>query len=375
MNKYIVEKKRINFNKIFLLSDLHFGIRSNSLEWLNNFKEFFRNIYIPWLKENIEEGDILFILGDWFDNRQLLDILVMNISIDLVDELSDILPVYFITGNHDIYKKKDTDVHSLRAFQHIQNVEIFEKPLIIENNISSILILPWINDKVEEEKYAEKNSDRAKYIFAHTDLAGFKYENGKEIFKGAELTSYNYERVISGHIHKRQSNDDSIGVYLGSPYHTKRSDIGNQKGTYIFHPKNNKLTFKKNDYSPIFQKITLSALLDKTLKECYDIFANNYSDIIIPDKYIHLFNLPKFINLLQGCPYKKIEAISEKQKIEDDESAIINGDSTKDILTLVEESIDDIDETNYNLHYRDYKTKLKELNSKYYKKVQEKNEE
>ncbi|MFW6281447.1 MAG: metallophosphoesterase [bacterium] len=372
MNRYIVGEKEIPFNKIFLLSDLHFGIRSNSTEWLDNFKDFFQRFYIPWVKENVENGDILFVLGDWFDNRQLLDILVMNISIDIVGELSKILPVYFITGNHDIYKKKDTDVHSLRAFKFINNVEIFEKPIIIKNNNASILLLPWIGDRKEEEEYAKKNVNRADYIFAHTNLSGFKYDNGKEIFKGSDLVSFNYKRVISGHIHKRQL-DNNKGIYIGSPYHTKRSDIGNQKGVYIFYPKDNKLKFKENNYSPIYQKIPLTTILDKTLKECYDIFSNNYSDIIIPDEFIHLFSLPKFIDLLKDCPYKKIEAVGERQKIDDDESIIINGESTKDILTLIEETIDEVDQTKYNLDYRNCKSKLKKLNKEYYKKVQEEN--
>ncbi len=114
--EYEVQTEHINYNNIFLISDLHFGVRANSLEWLQNQLDFFYKIYIPYLKENKKEGDILFILGDWFDNRQLLDINVMNKSIDLIFDLADIMPTYFLTGNHDIYKKHDTDVNSLAAF-------------------------------------------------------------------------------------------------------------------------------------------------------------------------------------------------------------------------------------------------------------------
>ena len=66
LKQYKVETEEIQYKRIFLLSDLHFGVRANSLEWLENQKSFFRNFYIPYLKNNVQEGDILFILGDWF---------------------------------------------------------------------------------------------------------------------------------------------------------------------------------------------------------------------------------------------------------------------------------------------------------------------
>jgi len=183
--EYEVPTIKIPYKRIFLISDLHFGVRANSIEWIENQLNFFYKFYIPYLKERYKEGDTLFILGDWFDNRQLLDINVMNKSIDLIFDLADILPVYFMTGNHDIYKKNDTDVNSLAAFRFIPNVTIFEEPVIISNDKSKILVLPWIGNGEKEEAYAKSN--KTDYIFAHTDIAGFKYDNGFSIKKGARL--------------------------------------------------------------------------------------------------------------------------------------------------------------------------------------------
>ena len=138
LKKFKLENQEILYKRIFLLADLHFGVRANSLEWLENQIDFFKSFYIPYLKKNVKKGDILFILGDWFDNRQLLDIYVMNTSIDIVIDLSEILPVYFITGNHDIYKKYDTDVNSIVAFRYIPNVTIYEKPAIITDKNTAL---------------------------------------------------------------------------------------------------------------------------------------------------------------------------------------------------------------------------------------------
>jgi len=355
-----VPLEQLDFKNIFLLSDLHFGVRANSLEWLQNHHRYFKEFYIPYLKKNVKEGDILFILGDWFDNRQLLDIYVMNTSINIVMEISEIIPIHFITGNHDIYKKYDTDVNSIVAFKYIPNVTIYEKPVVLTNGQSKILILPWIGDQEQEENYVKDND--LDYVFAHTNIAGFKYDNNRHIHKGARFTDIKgIKKLFSGHIHKRQEFQQFI--YVGSPYHTKRSDISNQKGVYIFSPDTNKHVFTPNTFSPVFLRIPLDTILELTLREAEKVFHNNYSDIIVPDKYIHLFNLTKFIDLLEDCDYKKIETVGERIKIDDELNELAEGLDIKDILTLLEMSIDEL------AHQMEVLVKLKVLNKKYYERA------
>jgi len=274
-------------------------------------------------------------------------------------ELSEILPIHFITGNHDIYKKYDTDVNSIVAFKYIPNVTIYEKPILVTNGKSKILVLPWIGDQELEENYVKDND--LDYVFAHTNIAGFKYDNNRHIHKGARFTDIKgIKKLFSGHIHKRQEFQQFI--YIGSPYHTKRSDISNQKGVYVFNPDKNKHVFTPNTFSPTFQRIPLETILELTLKEASKIFHNNYSDIIVPNKYIHLFNLTKFIDLLEDCDYKKIETVGER-KIEDELSDVMDGVDIKDILTLLEMSIDEL------AHHMKVLVKLKVLNNIYYERA------
>jgi len=362
LSQYELPSQYIDYSNIHLISDLHFGIRANSLEWLQNQLQFFDEFYIPYLKYNVKPNDILFILGDFFDNRQLLDINVLNASINILIELSNILPIFLLVGNHDCYKKNNTDVNSLRILKYINNVTVFETPTIISNGTSHILILPWIGDKEKEENYAKANSNKAQYIFAHTDITGLKYDNGKIISRGTNLQDINgYKKIFSGHIHKRQE----IGhlYYIGSPYHTKRSDVGNQKGIYTFNPNDNTYKFIENNMSSVFQKIKLEDLIEWTLEYASKILENNYTDIIVPDKYIHLFNLTKFIELLKDCKYKKIEVVGEKSKIDDNIAGIIEGENIKDILTLLELSLNDLQLQTETL------SKLKLLNKQYYNKA------
>jgi len=359
IEEYSALTKEVKFNKIFLLSDLHFGIRGNSLEWLQNQIQFFKEFYIPFLKENVKKDDILFILGDIHDNRQLIDINVLNNTISLIEELSKIIRVYILTGNHDIYKKFDTDINSLVSFKYIKNVFIIEKPTIITNGDSDILVLPWIGDKDAEEKWIKNN--KADYIFLHADIYGFKYDNGKEINKGVNFSTVKVKRVFGGHIHKRQESEKLI--YIGSPYHTKRSDIGNQKGVYIFDPSKNEYKFFENKISPIFQRVHLDSILDLTIDDVVKIFSNNYTDIIVPDKWIHLFNLTKFIELLSNCNYKKIETINERKQVSSEISDILDDVDIRDIPTLLNLSIKELKQEDKILE------KLQELNKKYYEKA------
>jgi UDP-2,3-diacylglucosamine pyrophosphatase LpxH len=358
--EYEAPVEQIDYKRIFLISDLHFGVRANSLEWLTNQMDFFYNQYIPYLKENCKKGDILFILGDWFDNRQLLDINVMNKSIDTIFDLADILPVYILTGNHDIYKKNDTDVNSLAAFRFIPNVRIYEKPVLVTNGKNKILVIPWIGNSEKEEMTAKANP--ADYIFAHADISGLHYDNGRQILKGARLRGIKgVKRLFSGHVHKRQEHKDAM--YIGSPYSTKRSDIGNKKGYYLFNPQNNQTDFVVNKTSPIFQRILLEDLMEWTLERAHKVLENNYTDIIVPDKYIHLFNLTRFTELLEGCNYKKVETISEKKKLDETFGDLLDGEEIKDIISLLEGSIDNLG------HTMEMLVKLKLLNREYYDKA------
>ena len=76
-----------------------------------------------------------------------------------------------------------------------------------------------------------------------------------------------------------------------------------------------------------------------------------------------MFNLTKFIDLLKDCHYKKIETAGERSLIEEELSDTGAEIDIKDILTLLEISIDDLELQMETL------VKLKLLNKEYYKKA------
>ena len=64
--------------RVFLISDTHFGIRSNSREWMDIIESYFYDFFIPLLKKEGRPGDIIVHCGDTFDSRQSLNLYILN---------------------------------------------------------------------------------------------------------------------------------------------------------------------------------------------------------------------------------------------------------------------------------------------------------
>ena len=77
--------------RVWVLGDLHFGVRANSVEWLEIQQDFFEQVFIPTLKKHVKPGDVLVQVGDTFDNRQSVNLRVLHYSIELFEMISNSL--------------------------------------------------------------------------------------------------------------------------------------------------------------------------------------------------------------------------------------------------------------------------------------------
>ena len=118
-----------NINRAWVIGDVHFGIHSNSIDWLDIHKEYFNNFLMPTIIKNKKDGDVLFILGDVFDSRQSINVLILNEALNIFNELVDIIPIYIILGNHDVYYKNTNEVNSLKLLKYINNIYIIDTPI------------------------------------------------------------------------------------------------------------------------------------------------------------------------------------------------------------------------------------------------------
>ena len=356
----------------FIISDVHLGSRNNSIEWQENIEDYFKNFLIPFIKKNKTDNSVLFILGDLFDDRKSVGIDTLNLAIDLIEELASILPVWVLLGNHDMFKKKDGKINSLRSLENRPNIFIFKKPTVVvyqnasNESIYSFLV-PHQGDVAYEtvliqefiNRYGSSNKDCPNLIFTHTDIAGLKYDNNKNINTGVQFKKNANIRIYSGHIHKRQ--ESSRVIYVGSPYHLRRSDIGNTKGIYridISDPKK-KAKFFPNEYSPVFKRIFYNLILDQPLGEIKKICKNNYIDIVINESDLVDLNVNDLIETLQVCNAKRIEIQVNKN---------LSGDIECNEEDYKELTLEDLIESNIECMNVQDKTKkiLKEMFDYYY---------
>jgi metallophosphoesterase superfamily enzyme len=64
-------KVQFPYKNIFLISDIHCGVRSSSEEWQENIRSYFYDWFIPFIKANSDKKtDCIFALGDIYDDRK-----------------------------------------------------------------------------------------------------------------------------------------------------------------------------------------------------------------------------------------------------------------------------------------------------------------
>lgn len=304
--------------RIWILGDMHLGVRSNSLEWLAMQKDFYDNQFIPTLLENYREGDILVQVGDAFDNRQSINIKVLHYAVDLFERLGQILPTHVICGNHDIWAKKSNDVSSIDALKWIPNVAIYKEPQTFNWGGKEVLLMPWRRD-MEHEKETLAEYPNANIVFCHSEVRGIKLNKKVDNFHGVEASTYDrFDAVYSGHIHYRQRRGRLRMV--GTPYELTRSDMDNTKGFDMVDLEDMSETFYENTISPKFVRFYLTQLYNVPLGEFKEKIRNNYVDLFVPSNIATSSALSRLINKIQKISRKIDPNIYEQDSFLDEES-------------------------------------------------------
>lgn len=339
------------YKRCFIISDTHFGVRNSSHEWLGITKDYFQNFFLPLLRREKREGDFVLHCGDVFDSRHSLNLLVMNEAIAIFEEMSKILPVVIILGNHDIYLKNSNEVNSVKILKWIPNISVLEEPQVYKVANNKILLMPWRKSVEEEIKCV--SSYEADYLFCHTDVKGLKFNKFTEVEHGLDLSSMDkFKKVYSGHIHYAQEKKNFRMV--GCPYQLTRSDIGNEKGIWLVDFERDSETFFKNDRSPNFMKVVFEKVLEMEVEDVNKLFYNNFVDILVHPKWSLNFPFSTFSEELTG--YKKLDFIPRTTDIDENGDIIVEENQSLenlDVLSLAEKVI------NASSHSEELKETLK----------------
>jgi len=308
--KTIFDAKRICF-----LTDIHFGARANAVEWMDIQKDYFDNFFIPLIEREYKKGDILVVLGDIFDSRHSINLMVLNLALDIFERLSKIFTdgIIIILGNHDLYNKQSNEINSVKCLKFIPNIYIYEEPASVKIGDRKFLLMPWRKSAQDEMDCIQSMSAGNEYLLMHTDVRGFKHNKHSDIITGCELSAYRpFKKVYSGHIHYAQR----IGNVnmLGSPYEITRSDRGNVKGVTILDLNTGDETFFENDYSPKFRMFNFADVVEMTPEKMKVLCKNNFVDIVIDHNNILKAPISILVDLLENN-YRALEFKPQKDTV------------------------------------------------------------
>lgn len=344
---------------VFFLSDIHFGIRNGSKEWLENQLKYFDEFFIPKVNGIISDEKVLIIAGDLFDNRQSLNVLIFNKVLDLFNQLQTVFShIYIIAGNHDVYLKGSNHINSLKFLTLLDKVTIFEEPSVIKIFDNNFLMLPWIEDSIKEKEIVKNHKTVVDYVVTHTELKGFYYNPKVQVNKGHDISLYKgFKKVFSGHFHLCQHEDNFL--YLGSPMQYDRNDIGSEKRFYYLDLETDELKNIINNVSPTFKKINIMMHLNDTFESFIDIIRDNYIDLVVPDNLIINYPFNSFLSKLKDVKKLEVKVIEETKLVE----RVVNKDNTYSILELadkymVDNAFEDIEKNKIMLYLKELHDKI-----------------
>lgn len=239
-------------NRIISFTDIHYGLKRNSVEHNKDCDQF-----IDWVINKAKENNIKVcaVLGDWHHNRHTINIETLTYSHRGMYKLNQYFDtVYFIVGNHDMYYRETRDVNSLVIADGLDKFVIVDKPL----HIDEMLFMPWLVD----DEWKEIKNMKAKYIFGHFELPTFFLNSMIRMPNNNELDISAFDKdsyVYSGHFHKRQSQGNVR--YIGNAFpHTFDDTDDDERGCMILDRTTSEVEYHTWDNAPKYRKYDYDAL-------------------------------------------------------------------------------------------------------------------
>ena len=280
------------FKKAAVFTDIHFGLKSNSISHntdCNNFVDWFIE------KAQAEGCETCLFLGDFHHNRANINVLTLNYIMVALEKLGNSFEtVYFLPGNHDLYYKDRRDIQSSVWAKHIPNVVVIDD-WFTEGNCT---IVPWLIG----DDYKRIKKIKTKYVFGHFELPYFYMNAMIQMPDHGDISGSDFsdkiEHVFSGHFHKRQTNSNI--TYIGNAFPHNYSDVGDdERGCMILEWDGEPKYYNWAD-CPKYRVLNLSALLDDAdnllsanmhLRVTIDIPISYEEATFIKETFINDYNL------------------------------------------------------------------------------------
>ena len=242
------------FKKIAAFTDLHVGLKSNSMTHLKDCEEFIDWFIETARKENCETG---IFLGDWHHHRNSINLMTLDTSIRCLEKLGAAFDQFFwFPGNHDLFYKDKREIHSSAFGRHIPGVTVIDKITTIDD----VTLVPWLIG----EEWKTINQIKSRYMFGHFELPLFYMNAMVQMPDHGALQSdhfVNQELIFSGHFHKRQNRGNIW--YIGNAFPHNYADTWDDERGMMMLEWGKKPIFKTWEDAPKFRTLNLSKLIDE----------------------------------------------------------------------------------------------------------------
>ena len=193
---------------------------------------------------------------DWHHHRASVNVSTLNHSVENVGKLSRAFEhVYMIMGNHDLYYREKRDLNSLPYAGLFENVTLVEDAFVKDD----VALIPWLVG--DDHKKLGKIS--AKYMFGHLELPRFYMNAMVEMPDHGEINEDHmtgFEKVFSGHFHKRQARKNIW--YIGNAFPHNYADAGDDARGMMILEWGSEPEFHTWPRQPVFRVHKLSDILE-----------------------------------------------------------------------------------------------------------------
>jgi DNA repair exonuclease SbcCD nuclease subunit len=332
--------------KICLITDQHFGARSDSITFSDYFERFYTEIFFPFLASH--KIDRVIDLGDTFDRRKFINFDSLHRCKNYWFEAlrKNNIHLDMLIGNHDTYFKNTNDVNSPNLLLgEYDNITVYDKPTEIEIDGTQIAMLPWICSGNYQQSLDFIEKTRAQILFGHLELKGFEMHRGAVNDNGMDVSLFDkFDIVCSGHFHHKSSRGNIN--YLGAPYEMTWSDYNDQRGFHIFDTDTRELQFIQNPLT-MFNKIHYNdskMQMEDIIEKDFSKYKHSFCKVIVQNKS-NPYWFDMFINKLESSGVSDLQVVEDHLNLNlTDDSDIIN--EAEDTLTILRKVVNSIDSSN-----------------------------
>lgn len=307
--------------KELIIGDMHFGVKSNSVEWLTKQCALLNT----QVTEIIKKGDIqrVVFLGDVFDVRYSINQQVASEVKECIRKLALLCAskgayIVFVAGNHDYYSPLE-EAARYNAYETVfgdefakihSNVYFVTKDPLLKDDS---LFLPWYwtdnTDHFDELLYTYDFGIDVLSVYCHADLS---------VWPGARITALKGVPVWSGHIHFIMEDDMCNLHNIGAACALTFGDVNQDRYLYIVEDfeKVERIT---NTTTPRFVRI----YNDEIFEDNDSLYENTFIQLCIARKNIELV---KFTDRIKYLKNKYVDANIRVHLIDDDVTSLENVD-------------------------------------------------